>query len=206
MLSMDMSKKTLALIASLTVLTLVLVVLALNTNQKPSGSGEQADQVVQEEPTPTVPAHTVINLNPNPVSITGSTATVNVMIDTSDNMATAAQFEVTYDPKVLNFGSIKQGDFFQNALVLINQADRENGKVTYAIGLTPAQVQNPKSGTGTLATLTFTKRSTAPATGTTPLGLVNVIVSAKGESKSVLKSASGTSVDLTTRSASPSSQ
>jgi hypothetical protein len=193
----DMSKKTLALIAGLTVLTLVLVVLALNTGQKAPQDSKDTTNVTSA-PSPTVPAHTVIQLAPNPVAFTGNTATVNVNIDTSDNPVTAAQFEVTYDPTVLNYSSIRQGDFFQNALVLINQVDRTAGKITYAIGLTPAGAQNPKTGTGTVATITFTRRSTAAVRGTTPLGLENVLVSAKGIAPSVLKSASGSSVDLST--------
>jgi hypothetical protein len=191
-----MSKKTLALIAGLTVLTLVLVVLALNTGQKNTGQKDDSQASATTQPSPTVPAHTVVALDPNPVTFTAGTATVNVIIDTSDNPVTAAQFELTFDPKVLNYSAVKQGDFFQNALVLINQVDRVNGKLTYAIGLTPVGAQNPKTGTGTIAQVTFTRRSTAAAAGSTPLGLENVLVSAKGIAPSVLKSATGTTVTL----------
>jgi len=212
MLSIAMSKKTLALIAGLTVLTLVLVVLALNTNPNTAPVTQQTETRVTttEKPTPTVPAYTVVNLSPDPVPLRGGVATVEVGIDTGANQVTGVQFEVTYDPAVLNFGTIRQGTFFDNTLILINQADRTNGRVTYAIGLTPAGSQNPKSGTGTVATLTFTRKSTAPATGTTPLGLENVMVSAKGLAPSVLKEATGTVVSLsnspvtTTTTASPS--
>lgn len=208
-----MSKKTLALIAGLTVLTLVLVVLALNTNPATAPVSQQTETDVTDTPTPTVPAHTVINLAPNPVPLQAGTATVDVQIDTGDNQVTGAQFDVIYDPAVLNFGTIRQGTFFTNSLILINEADRTNGRVTYAIGLTPAGTQNPKTGTGTVATLTFTRRSTAPTTGTTLLGLENVMVSAKGLAPSVLKEATGTVINLsntttttTTTTASPSGQ
>ena len=194
-----MSKKTLALIAGLTVLTLVLVVLALNTN--PNLSQVNQPNETSEQPTPTVPAHTVINLAPNPVTLQGGTATVDVLIDTSDNQVTGAQFDVVYDPEVLTFRTIEQGTFFTNSLILIEPTGTPDGRVTYAIGLTPAGIQNPKSGTGTVATITFTRRPTAPRTGTTPLGLENVMVSAKGLAPSVLKEATGTVVSLTSSGA-----
>lgn len=198
-----MSKKTLALIAGLTVLTLVLVILALNIGQQVPGP-QDSETAVSEEPTPTIPAHTLINLSPNPVTLTAGTATVEVMIDTSDNMVTGTQFDLVYDPKVFNFGGIKQGTFFTSALILINDVDRTNGKVTYALGLTPAQIKNPKSGSGTVATITLTRRSTAPTTGSSELKLENVLVSAKGIGPSVLKQAKGTTVNLSASSASTS--
>src|SRR4051812_20878809 len=106
MLSIGMSKKTLALVAGLTVLTLVLVVLALNTGQKaPTKPNEQVSS-----PTPTVPAHTTVHLSPDPVTLTGGTATVSVMIDTADNQATGAQFDVVFDPKMLTVSPMKKGD------------------------------------------------------------------------------------------------
>lgn len=196
-----MSKKTLALIAGLTVLTLVLVVLALNTNPATQPTNQQPGATATEVPSPTVPAHTVINLAPNPVPMESGTATVDVQIDTSDNQVTGAQFDLTYDPDVLNFSSIKQGTFFNPSLIIKNDVDRVNGRITYIIGLTPAGTQNPKTGIGTVATVTFTRKSTAPTTGTTPLGLENVMVSAKGIAPSVLKEATGTVVSLTNSAA-----
>lgn len=191
-----MSRKTLALIAGLTVLTLILVVLALNTGQKgmnKNGTGTTATV----QPTPTVPAHTVLSLSPNPVPVTANVATVDVMIDAEDNPVTGAQFEIKYDPDVLNFTEVKQGSFFGSALILINDVNRTEGRVTYALGLTPAQIQNPKTGKGTVATLTFTKRSNAPVAGNSALKIENALISAKDIGPSVLKSATGTTINLT---------
>jgi hypothetical protein len=195
-----MSKKTLALVAGLTVLTLVLVILALNTGSK--APKEQPGTTPTASPEPTVPAHSIINLSPNPVTLTGNSGTVDVMIDTSDNQATGAQFDLVYDPAVLTVGPLKQGDFFTNAIVLLNDT-KTPGKVTYMIGLTPAGAKSPRSGTGTIATFTVTRKSTAAANGTSELKLENVYVSAKDIKPSVLKSASGTTVNLTAGTAAP---
>ncbi len=202
-----MSRKTLALIAGLTVLCLVLVVLALNMGPKAPeapATGEETE-VSEIEPSPTVPAHTTVNLQPNPVIFSSSSASVDVMIDTDDNEVTGAQFEIVYDPEVLNVSTIRQGTFFENALILINRIEREEGRITYALGLTPTGMQNPSTGTGTVATVVFTRRSTAPRTGTTELKMENVMIAAKDIGPSVLKQATGTIVNLSS-TASPSAQ
>lgn len=205
MLNTVMSKKTLALIAGLTVLTLALVVLALNTGKKAPQTGTENEQAATTDTTPTmsVPASTIVKLSPDPIVFSSTSASVNVDIDTAENEVTGAQFEIVYDPAVLNFSSIRQGDFFQNALILINDVNRTEGRITYALGLTPAGAQNPESGTGTVATVVFTRRSTAPTTGTSPLKIENVMIAAKGVGPSVLKEASGATVNLS-RTASPS--
>jgi hypothetical protein len=192
---MIMSKKTLALVVALTVLTLILVVLALNTGQKATPGTPKGQ--ASDTPTPTAPRHTTIDLSPDPVTFVNGTATVNVDIDTSDNPVTGAQFELTYDSDVLNFKSIQPGDFFTNPLVILNDS-KTPGKIKYMISLTPAQAQAPKTGTGSIATITFTRKSTAPRTGTTPLKFTEneVIVSAKDITDTVLKSATGTVIDL----------
>lgn len=191
-----MSKKTVALIAGLTILTLILVVLALGVGQKPDAESPSETPTDTEQPTPTVPAFTTLELSPNPVSFTANTTTIEVVIDTSENEVTGAQFDLVYDPQVVTLGPIRLGDFFTNSLVFINDTSVP-GRVTYMVGLTPAQMQNPKTGTGTVATFTVTKRSTAPATGTTEVKLENVLISGKDLGPSVLKEATGTTINLT---------
>ena len=203
MLSIGMSRKTLALVAGLTVLTLVLVVLALNTGKKAPGDG--TGPTATGEPTPTVPAHTTVNLSPNPVTLQGNTATVEVVIDTEDNQVTGAQFDLVYDPDVFTVGPIRLADFFQGGVVLFNDTVSP-GTERFMVGLSPAQAKDsPKSGTGTIATFTVTRKSTAPRTGTSNLELKEVYVSAKGMKPSVLREATGTTVNLSVTGASSAS-
>lgn len=196
-----MSKKTLALVAGLTVLTLVLVVLALNTGK--NTATPPGNEVSTETPTPTAPAHTTIELSPNPITLTAGKGTISVMIDAADNEVTGAQFDLVYDPKQVSIGSIVKGDFFTNSIVFPTDTATP-GRVTYMIGLTPAGYQNPKTGNGTVATFTVTRRP--GATGSTTINLENVLISAKKVEQSVLKSATGTTVILSANTASPSSR
>lgn len=198
-----MSKKTLALIAGLTVLTLVLVVIALTTGQKQPSQKQSASSEQVTSPKPTIPAHTSVSLAPNPVILTAGKAEVQVMIDSSDNLIAGVQFDVVYDPQVFNLVDIKQGTFLTKPLILLNEIDRTTGRATYALSLTPANIRNPNTGSGVLATVTLAKKSTAPSTGSSPLALENVVISAMNPNLketipgSVLKSTKGTSVTLT---------
>src|SRR4029078_10186593 len=100
-----------------------------------------------------------------------------------------------YDPQVLTISPIKQGDFFPNAVVLLEDT-KNPGKITYMIGLTPVGAKTPRTGTGTVASFTVSRKATAPTTGSTTLGLENVYVAADDLKKSVLKNATGTTVTL----------
>lgn len=189
-----MPKKTLALISGLVLVTVVLFVIALMSNQKPPQSNvNPTGAAVQPSPTPDV-AHSVLSLTPNPVTVAaGVRGTVDVNINTSDNAVTAVQLELSYDPQVVRNVQITPGPLFTGAVVLINKNDPATGKYTYAFGRTPGQ--QPVSGTGVVAKITFT-----PAASTTPSQLTllpSTLVTARGVATSVLKSSTGTQVIIT---------
>lgn len=192
-----MSKKTIALVIGLVLLTVVLVGLAIQTaDQAPTPPAEQ-----KESPTPTTApeAKTSLHLSPNPVKLAGTTATMTAVIDSADNEITAVQMEISYDPKMLSFVSIKPSEELANAIPLLNSVDKKNGRITYAIGLSPEQARKPHTGKTDVATLTFTKVNGANATAsatTEVTFLPKTLVSARGISHSVLKEMTGTTVEL----------
>lgn len=185
-----MSKKTLALISGLVLVTVILFVIALRSSQ-PSTTTNVTPSGAQQ-PSPTVSqAHSVLSLLPNPVNVVpGGAGKVDVEINTSDNPVTAVQLELSYDPKVLSNVVVVPGPLFQGAVVLINKNDPATGKYTYAFGRTPQQT--PVQGTGIVATITF--RAAASAQPSQLTLLPTTLVTARGVATSVLKSSSGTQV------------
>lgn len=190
-----MPRKTLALISGLVLVTVVLFVVALRAGQQAAPS--QTTPQTSMKPEPTVPAHTVLNVGPNPLTVApGTLGKAEVMIDTSDNDVTAVQLELGYDPTVLSNVKVTSGPLFVNPAVLIDKNDPVKGRYTYAFGITPSS--KPVKGTGVVATVTF---SVKPGTlgKQTQLGLLpNSLVTARGVASSVMKSGTGTVVTVGT--------
>lgn len=200
-----MSKKTLALIVALVLVTVVLLVVAVKSSQQQQGSKQPAP--VAQRPTPTPVAHTLLSISPNPLTAVAGINTASVNIDTSIDNVTGVQLEIAYDPKVLTNVTIKPGTFFTNPNILLTNVNKTSGRVTYVLGITPAQ--QPVKGTGTVATLSFSVRPGVTESQTQITLLPKSLVSARGVNPSVLKMATGTTVMLpqhtgTTNNALPS--
>lgn len=178
------SLKTVLLIVVLAILAAVLLFVALKPAKK---------AVVQNAtPTPTTKpsqAHSTLTLVMADTTATPSgtgvaTKTVNVVLTTQSNKVSGVQFEIAYDPTVLTNVTVKAGDFFTNPLVLLNQVDTKNGKINYALGIQPTA--NQVSGTGTVATISYTLLPTAAASQTMLKFLPKTQVVQQGISGSVM--------------------
>ena len=192
-----MPKKTLALISGLVVVTIVLFIIALRAGQQTTAPSTPQNVV---PPTPMVPAHTVLEVGPNPLIVApGQQGSAAITMDTSDNNVTAVQLEIGYDPGVITNVKVTSGPLFTNPVVLIDKNNPTTGRYTYAFGITPnAQVVK---GTGVVATVTFTTMYGA-AGKQMQLGLLPTsLVTARGVAQSVLKSANGTVVTVSGSSA-----
>lgn len=190
-----MPRKTLALISGLVIVTVILFVVALRAGQQsqaPSVPAEPSQGAMQPEPT--TPAHSVLTVGPNPLNVApGTQGKAEVTIDTSDNEVTAVQLELGYDPNILSNVKVTTGPAFTNSVPLIDKNDAQAGRYTYAVGITPSAT--PLTGTGVVATITFTVK--AGATGATQLGLLpNSLITARGVANSVMKSGTGTVVNV----------
>ena len=188
-----MPKKTLALISGLVVVTIVLFIIALRAGQQTSAPSVPPTPQVQ--PTAMTPAHTILNIGPNPITVApGTVGHVAITMNTSDNNVTAVQLELGYDPNVISNVKVVPGPLFANPVVLINKNNPTTGRYTYAFGITPGAT--PVTGNGIVATVTFT-----PLPGTLgkqmQLGLLPTsLVTARGVAQSVLKSATGTIITV----------
>lgn len=187
-----MSRKTLGLIIVLLILTIILVFVALSTKQQQSQTSPN-NSTPSTTPTP-VAGHTILSMSPNPVTaLRGAPSTVNIMIDTKGDSIRAVQLEVAYDPKALTNVTIKPGDFFPDAQTLpVGGVNQTTGRITFAV--TPANLRDSKSGTGTVDTLTF--YPAAGATTSTPITLLDksLVTSPGLGAQTVLRSVSGTTV------------
>lgn len=178
-----MSKRTLALIIILVVITGVLVALAVTPEKKP------VTPVIV--PTPTSVAQTALAFSPNPLTIASASATVDVLVDTQTNPVTAVQLELSYDPKVITSIDVKPGSFFTNPAELLKTIDAKEGKISYALGILPSDVA--KKGQGIVATISF--RTNLKVGQPTQINfLPKTLVTASGITQSVLKSASNLTI------------
>lgn len=213
-LYIDMPKKTLALICGLVLVTFILFVIALNNNnnnnlnqqkaaqQQAVQNTSQANQIATNNQQTTAQTEqaqvkSTLNISPNPVTILpGQSGTVAVNIDTSNNEVTAIQLEIAYDPNVITNVQVTPGDLITNPVVLINDNKKQNGnyigRYTYAFGIMP---NHPViQGNGKVANITFTALN---KTGASQLALLpETLVTARGISESVLKSATGTLIQV----------
>jgi hypothetical protein len=181
-----MSKRTIALIITLFVITLALIVLAVYPITKKT--------TVSITPTPTASvAQTVLVFAPPTVASLSATATtsatptysMDVNVLTGKNKITAVQLELSYDPKALVNVDITPGSFFSNPTALLKTVDVSLGRISYALVVPLGEAG--KQGTGTVATLTF-KSLLATGETTTIKFLPKTQVAAEGVAISVLKS------------------
>lgn len=194
----SMPRKTLALIIGLIVLTVILLAVALRPLfLRPPGEPGTEEQA---SVTPTPPAYTSIILSPNPLAVQGTSGSVEVVVDTEENSLTAVQLEMSYDPSYLTNVSVVPGDFFPDPISLLDSVDTQNGRITYALGITPAQT--PVQGQGVVATVNF---NVIPgAAGETQIELLpKTIVTQEGVQASVLKNTTGTTLVLNPQVAPP---
>lgn len=184
-----MSIKTLILIIFLSVVAGVAVFIAVSPkNETPQGTSQSSG--LQPTKAPNV-AFTTLSIIPNPLTISTPSASVDVSIDTKTNKVTAVQLEISYDPKALTNVDIAPGTFFDNPIVLVKKIDQQEGRITFALAISPSQTA--KMGTGNVAMITFTSLIT-PVGKTEIKVLPETLVTAEGVSSSVLKSSSGTTI------------
>jgi hypothetical protein len=172
-----MSKKTLFLIFILFLITAVLLAVAF---YKPTSlpTPSETTSVIED------PARTTLSFG-KISSSTASAYSAPVIIETSDNKVTAVQLELQFDPQMITNVSVEPGEFFPNPLLLLEDIDQENGRISYAFGINPTD--QAISGTGVIANILFDPVS-ASETQTSIIFLPKTLVTAENITQSVLKS------------------
>lgn len=185
--------RTLSLIVLLIFIALGLLVVALKpSNRKPL--------ITNTLPTISnkISPETVLNISDNPILVStpsGSFYELDILMSTNQNSANSVQLELSYDPKVLKNIDITSGSFFQNPNVLLKSIDSSNGRISYAISLNGDQ--SGISGSGIIATLSFSLDRNAQASTQTAISLLpKTEVNAKDYPGSILKSYSGATINI----------
>jgi len=196
-----MPKRTLALIVGLILLTIILLFAATRIDQTPQQKPSPQPSVSpQPTLTPTPPAYTTLEISPNPVTLpSNGKGSVQVLIDTNQNVVNGVQLEVSYDPKAITNVIMTEGTFFQNPQVIWSTVDSKNGRISQAQVLQPSQ--SGIKGKGVVATITFSKVPGTLMSQTQLQFLPKTKTSQSGIDASVLKTSAGTTIYLGTPSA-----
>lgn len=194
-----MPKKTTILIVILAVITGILIFLAVRSDQSQLLTGKN-----KPNPAPTVAKvqpYASLSFSLPVLDLTAKAAyqTIGITIDTGNKPVTGVQVELSYDPKVFTNVSIAQpiqNPFFgKNAMVLIKNVDATQGRVSYAVGISPQETE--KIGIGTIATLSFTANKFAGVSTSQITFLPKSQVTTLSATTSVLRNAESLQVILT---------
>lgn len=155
-----MPKKTTILIILLAAITGLLIFLAVR-NETVQNTITQ--DTITPSPTSTQP-YALLSFSSDTLDLSQLSAnqTVDVVIDTNGKPVAGAQIELTFDPVV--FTNVRlipaENPFFgPDAVVLFNSVDQEQGRASYAVGLSADAAE--KTGAGPVVRLQFTANKAA---------------------------------------------
>lgn len=194
-----MRKKVIVSASILVLILASLIILFLTSFNKKT----EIPQVKEEENNPiskiASDAQSTLALAPNPVVLDeNNSGSISVILDTKTNYVTAVQLELLYDPKAITNVIVKSSKFFAKPVELMNRVDKNTGRITYMLGISPAQ--DPISGKGEVAVITFNKVAGTQIKGTkfsfSRTENSESIVAATGIDLSVLKTTTDTTILL----------
>lgn len=178
-----MPRRTLLLIVGLAVATSILVYAAVIGTQPPPASQ------TQQLPTKTVIKNAEVYFDPEYAATSATSA--DIMINANKHKVTVVQLELAFDPQAVSSILINPPDNFSffgdklDYIELFKEVDYKNGKINYAIGISPTV--DAKTGIGKVATLKYTLKNRAQ-TSTQIRFLGKTVVTEEGSRESVLKS------------------
>ena len=161
----------------------------------PTGSGSSPSPT-SSVPSPTgqlAPADTTITLVPSSTTVSvGQTFTVNANINTGVNDVIGVELHISFDSTKLQAQDIVAGSFFTNPDTTNKFINNNNGTLEYTLVLPPQSA--PRTGTGTLATMTFTATNTGNAA--INVGSGTIVAAVNRGNQNALKSTQGTNIDI----------
>lgn len=164
-----MPKKTTILIIILAIITGILIFVAVRTDQS-----QEKKVTSVASPTPVIiKPYAMLSFSTKFLDASKGIASqkVDIILDTNGKSVAGAQVELTYDPKVLTNVSLTPlvpGQLFgTNPIVLINNVDPSQGRISYAITISPNDTE--KIGKASIGLLSFTvnRFANTPATNIT---------------------------------------
>ncbi len=186
-----MPKKTTILIIILAIITGILIFLAVRSDKSTQISRTITNDVAKPTPLPVKP-YTNLAFSVQQLDLTKlpPSQSVDIILDTHGKAVSAAQVELSYDPKVFTNVSLTpavQNQLFgKNPVVLINSVEPTQGRISFAIGISTNDGE--KSGVGSIAKLSFTANKFAGIPTSQITFLPKSAVTTLGSAKSVLNS------------------
>ncbi|OGH13220.1 MAG: hypothetical protein A2687_05385 [Candidatus Levybacteria bacterium RIFCSPHIGHO2_01_FULL_38_26] len=127
---------------------------------------------------------------------------IPILINTGSNFVTVVQLEIAFDPNILSDIHIEPSGFFDRPIIILDQIDYNQGRISYALGAEPPESENDlyrtsanpdsrvgKKGQATLATLSFNLNASVSAELQSSVTfLPKTFVMAEGVQASALKS------------------
>ena len=181
-----MNKKKYSIVLVCAIIGIPVIIFLLFLTKKYAGK----QNITDAAPVPVTAAYKKNNNRSSPatsiLSFRRQATSTEVIIDTGGLSASAVQLDIGFDPLVIRNVSIHPGTFFAKPLILASHIDQKSGEIFYAIAAGPGTIG--KTGTGTIATITFDFAQGA-FNPTTLYFLPNTKVTARGISQSILKNA-----------------
>jgi len=124
------------------------------------------------------------------------------VVRSGNNRITAVQLEMTFDPELVTDITLEPASestsfFDPSSPVLFNKTDYANGRISYAVGISPNKAA--KTGTGVLVHLTFKLKPNTASSSSQITFLGKTMVTEAGSTGSVLKNTSPLTILLTTQ-------
>lgn len=111
-------------------------------------------QIVQKTQEVKNPAQTILSIDKNAKDEeTGEYYSI-VFVDTGKNNINGVQLELYYDPTLLTNVTVTPLDFFPQAVELLKKIDQTNGRISYALTVSPGE--NAINGKGNLVKISYT--------------------------------------------------
>jgi len=190
-----MPKKTTILVIILAIVTVILLVLAVTESR--NQNTQQTNAVPTQKP---VERTAQIFFNPGNISATtGTTQSVDLILNSGNSDIAGVQVELQYDPKALTnvkiLPDVTASSFFGSSVnVLFNEPKPDAGTLEFAMGIPPTGTS--RKGSGKIATLTFQKLAGTVSTSTTISFKDHTLVTIMQSQQSVLKDTTPLVVNL----------
>ena len=178
-----MKKRVLIISIFLIFISLFTILLIVGVRKSPLLKESPRPSPIFQKPAISPKATTSLSLSPKgSIKYLDEMFPIEILIDTGKNVVSGVELYLSFDPEKLKVERVEPGSFFENPNILLNEADQKEGKISFALG-----TFSPKSGVGSLATLTFRVIGTTPETQPTIVSFMDKTkVAEVGETESVL--------------------
>lgn len=194
-----MSKRIAVLIFICIILTVGFIYITVKgTQNEPRITTREETPALPE--TSNIPKTAFLQFAPQFVNIESenpTTQSVDIVLDSGGAQVSGAQIDLFFDPAAISTVRISPPDqsFFGEAAnysVLFNQVNQANGKISYAVSISPNGT--PRTGSGKVVTISFTPNRNTDLLSTKLTFAPTTLVTTLGARQTILKEAIGLNI------------